>query len=39
MSNREDQVGQLLAELLGKALEFGADELEIECKDGKEELP
>ncbi len=38
MSNREDQVSQTLEDLIAKALDFGADELEIEYKDGKEEV-
>ncbi len=38
MSNREDQVSPVLTDLIAKALEFGADELEIEYKDGKEEV-
>ncbi len=38
MSNRENEVSQVLRELIGKALSLGADELEIEYKDGKEEV-
>lgn len=38
MSNREDKVNQVLRDLIAKALNLGAVELEVEYKDGKEEV-
>lgn len=38
MSYREDKVNKVLKDLITKALNLGVDELEVEYKDGKEEV-